>query len=361
MDRANAALAEYLARSGAPVHLVTHEADPALLAMGRVQLVSVPRPFSSAFAGELALDRAARRVAAALRADGRQVCVVGNGGSCTAADVNWVHSVHRAWPCRDAGAPAWFRTKNRLYKTWARARERRALNAARIVIANSHRTEREVTGLLGIPAGRVQTIYLGSDPTWQPPGPDARTRARARWASDPASTLVVFVGALGYDTNKGFDRLLDAWRLLRSGGWRGELVVAGAGHHTWEARSGDVSDSVRFVGHIADVGELLNAADLFVSPVSYESYGLAVHEALCRGVPAIVSASAGVVERLPGSFAPLLLSERAGPEEISSGILAWSSARERWTSVTAHVSSLLRGYQEQQMAQRIVAVATATG
>ena len=48
------------------------------------------------------------------------------------------------------------------------------------------------------------------------------------------------------------------------------------------------------------------ACDLLIHPARYEAYGLAVHEALCRGLPALVSATAGVAERYPEDLGQLL-------------------------------------------------------
>jgi glycosyltransferase involved in cell wall biosynthesis len=71
---------------------------------------------------------------------------------------------------------------------------------------------------------------------------------------------------------------------------------------------------VRLLGRVADVATLLAAADVLVSPSRYESYGLAVHEALCRGLPAIASARAGVAERYPAALRHLLLRD---PEDVA--------------------------------------------
>ncbi|MDK2408772.1 glycosyltransferase [Aphanizomenon sp. PH219] len=54
---------------------------------------------------------------------------------------------------------------------------------------------------------------------------------------------------------------------------------------------------INFLGFRADVPNLLRAADCLVAPTRYEAYDLGVHEALCCGLPAIVSADAGVDER----------------------------------------------------------------
>ncbi len=61
------------------------------------------------------------------------------------------------------------------------------------------------------------------------------------------------------------------------------------------------------VGFTNRVSDILAAADVLVSPVRYESYGLNVQEAICCGVPAIVSRAAGVAERYPTELSDLLL------------------------------------------------------
>ena len=66
------------------------------------------------------------------------------------------------------------------------------------------------------------------------------------------------------------------------------------------------------------------ACDLLIHPARYEAYGLAVHEALCRERPAIVTASAGVAERYPSDLSQLLLHDPDSADElvVSTGRLA---------------------------------------
>jgi hypothetical protein len=49
MDRANFALADYLARQGGEVHLVAHRVDPQLLSYSNVQFHRVPKIANSYF------------------------------------------------------------------------------------------------------------------------------------------------------------------------------------------------------------------------------------------------------------------------------------------------------------------------
>jgi glycosyltransferase involved in cell wall biosynthesis len=358
MDRANAALVDYLLANGHDVHVVTHSAASEYNTRTGLALHIVPRPLGSIAFGELSLASHGRRVSAAVRRRSPEARLVANGSNLGSDDLNWVHSVHHAWPCRDAGAPAWFRIKNRLVKAWGRSRERTAIPRARIVIANSDRTRRDLIERLGVDAARVHTVYLGSDPSWVPAAQDRRAAMRHKWCRDSSRPLVAFIGALGHDTNKGVDRVLAAWRLLLAAGWSGELIVAGPGNtRRWERLAQGLAGTVRFTGDTRHVGDILDAADLLVSPVCYEAYGLAVHEALCRNVPVAVTSTAGVVERMGPQAAELLLPEDADADLIASRVLRSTAAADDWKRSAAAAGAALRQYTERDMAAAFVDVA----
>ena len=128
--------------------------------------------------------------------------------------------------------------------------------------------------------------------------------------------LVLTMGRL--HPNKGFDVLWQSWlELAGSDRWNASLVVVGDGWRMprWraEAARSAVAGSVRFLGFIPDLAGMLAAGDLLVSPVRYESYGLNVHEALCRGLAVMVTRSAGVVERFDDSMGEALLPDGIAP------------------------------------------------
>ena len=95
-----------------------------------------------------------------------------------------------------------------------------------------------------------------------------------------------------------------------------------------------------------------------MSPVRYESYGLNVQEALCRGVPAIVSASAGVAERYSSALHELLLPDPEDVNDLICRMLRWRTHRDDWRARVIEFSKALRAYSWRDMAQRFYAVAT---
>lgn len=363
MDRANAALATRLLGAGARVHLVGHDIAESFRRDPRARCHVVARPRSAAPIAESLLSRRGRAVAAEVTAASPGARVIVNGGNCPWPDVNWVHAVHAGWPVRDDDAPAWVKVKHRAVKALARRQERAALRVARTVIANSDRTRKTIVAAGLADAARVRTVYLGTDDTWGASTAAERSAARAAFRIPDRDRVAAFVGTLGFDVNKGFDLLWGAWaRLAADGGWGASLLVAGGGGRLpfWrrEAARAGIGHRVKFLGHTARVRELLAAADLLVSPVRYEAYGLNVHEALCRGVGVMVTGTAGIVERFDEGLSDCVLPAEPGVELIASRLREWSDDPEGWRARGASTAAKLRSRSWDDMAADIVELAT---
>ena len=266
------------------------------------------RPLGWTPLGEPLLRVAAGRWRRKLSAGG--VRTIANGGNADAGDVNWVHYVHAAFDPRSPGRVALVRP--RLEAPALPARRKRRRSAARgsssataaapqttssdAWACDASRTRR---GVLRHRSACVRSRRIpGSAPRHDARSGSSRTgRSRcssARWA----------IGA----------------RVSTRCSRRGSISVAAA-TGTWicsspaparncrrgmrvplQRRSLGASPSSDFD---RDMPAVLAAADVLVHPARYEAYGLAVHEALCRGIPAIVSREAGVAERYPAALEPL--------------------------------------------------------
>lgn len=356
MDRANLALASYLARLGGPVRLVAHRVGAELLAHPNVHFIRVPKPAGAYLLGEPLLDAMGRYWAQRTLTEGGEV--VANGGNCTVPAANWVHYVHAAYQPESMGSGA-RRLKAVVSHRYYRHTERRAVQRARIVIANSERTRADLLQATGVPAERIHVVYLGSDPErFHPCTLEERRAARAALGWPEARRVALFVGALG-DRRKGFDTLFAAWaRLCARGGWDVDLKVAGTGaqREAWEreARARGLGERIQFLGFRNDVPTLMAAADLLVAPTRYESYGMGVHEALCTGLPALVSRSAGVAERYPPTLKDLLLDDPDDAEELVRRLEAWWARGVEMASHVAGLSAELRSHTWDRMSAQMV-------
>jgi len=362
MDAANHALAAHLAASGRETHLAAHRVDEELVATRGIVVHPVSRPLGSHLLGFPLLARAGARTA---RRMGRSAHSLANGGNFPGRDACWLHYVHAAYQPTIAGRPL-RRLIDGAARRMALADERRVASRARIVLCNSELTARHAVELLGALPDRVHTVYYGTDAEqFRPPSADERNRARAALEIDRDRPVLAFVGALG-DRRKGFDTLFAALgRLASDPAWDAILLVVGTGAELerWKARAaaGGMADRIRFLGFRSDVREILFACDALVSPTRYEAYGLAVHEALSMGLPAVVSRDAGVAERIPHALDGLLLDDPEDVGELAERLRGWRAGMETHHAAALELSAALRGWTWDHMAARIVDIVEGTG
>ena len=147
MDRANHALASFLADRGDEVRVVAYRAADDLLARPNVTFRRVPKPLNSYVLGDFAFHRAARAEAIRFAAGGGRVLV--NGGNCDWDDVNWVHHVHAADAPNVAGSPLRRLRGGRssIAATWPRRGE--IIPRARLVVTTCEMTRRDIVSKLG--------------------------------------------------------------------------------------------------------------------------------------------------------------------------------------------------------------------
>ncbi|HLY99228.1 MAG TPA: glycosyltransferase, partial [Candidatus Angelobacter sp.] len=194
---------------------------------------------------------------------------------------------------------------------------------------------------------------------FRPASPAEKLAARERlnW---PVNTLTAaFIGALGYDRNKGFDILFAAWKqLCADPAWDVDLVAAGGGADVpyWRAQAekSGLGRRIRMIGFTQDVPLLLRASDVFIQPSFYEAYGLSAHEALCCGLPALVTRTAGIAERYPAALSGLLLDGPPSVHNLVDRLRQWRTEHEEWRARVEDFSSSLRQRTWTDMAREFV-------
>jgi glycosyltransferase involved in cell wall biosynthesis len=239
--------------------------------------------------------------------------------------------------------------------------ERRALLRARVVIANSERTKRDVVERVGVRADCVHTIYCGIDADrFRPSTAAERAAARATLGLPQERVTVAFVGPVG-DRRKGFDTVFAAWKALCADPtWDADLAVVGAGADVsgWVARAwgAKLASRIRFLGFREDMPAILAACDALVAPARYEAYGLAVQEALCCGLAALVSTGAGVAERYPPELHHLLIPDPEDSVDLADRLRTWRRQAERDRAAVASLSQVLRACTWERMAAAVARI-----
>ena len=190
------------------------------------------------------------------------------------------------------------------------ASERRALAAVRHVVVTSHATASSLTAY-GVEGGRVSVVEPGTDPS-----PIAR-------GSQGAAVQLLCVATI--IPRKGHDILLRALAAVSNRRWHLTCVgsldrdPATADRVRAQVRALGLDDRVELSGEVegARLAALYDRADLFVLPALHEGYGMAVAEALARGLP-VIGTDTGAV--------PQLIAETAGivipPDDVDALVVA---------------------------------------
>ncbi len=358
-SKANAALADYLVDQDCFVHLIGHDFDDKYINHQNVAIYQIARPFSIDMLGSLLFRIQGYQYIRSIVKSQLDVEIVINGGVCSCSNsVNWVHYVHRAWIPRYLFGNILTSIKYRVASKLFQMFEKISLINSKIIISNSFYTANHIKQIYPATKNRVHNVYLGADPTWCPPSESERIQAICQFQKSKR-LICSFVGGFGADERKGFNTLWEAWKILcANSDWDCDLYVAGSGRREAYWRSviskSEYHDRVHFLGFINHVKDLLAASDLLISPVRYEPYGLNVQEAICRGVPCVVSSASGISEQYPTEYTDLILDDPDNPDQLVSILLKWRSRKNFWKDKFLNLSRTFLQRTWKIMAKEIV-------
>jgi glycosyltransferase involved in cell wall biosynthesis len=194
---------------------------------------------------------------------------------------------------------------NRWSRTYGPIAIPRVLRAARVVIAVSQFTKREVVELLGVDERKIRVIPNGVEEAFALGGPAAE------------GDYVLAVGTI--EPRKNLPRVAEAAR--RAGV---ELRVVGA--RGWGAVDLDGA-GVRWLGDVPDneLARLYRGARCVAYASLYEGFGIPVLEAMASGAP-VVTSRGGATEEIAGGAAVLV--DPLDAADIAAGLERAAAQRD---------------------------------
>lgn len=198
----------------------------------------------------------------------------------------------------------------------------RAARRARLVVAVSENTRRDVERIWSIPRERIAVVHEGVTPEYRPVEDRGRLEdVRARYGI--AAPYFLYLG--GFDPRKNLRNMLAGFkRFLMAAGSEHKLVLCGDARG-FEDYLGDTVEelglgaSVAFTGFVPeeDLPTLYSGAVAFVCVSLYEGFGLPLLEAMACGTPVLASGTSSVPEVVGDAG---LLVDPLEPGEIAAGL-----------------------------------------
>ena len=234
------------------------------------------------------------------------------------------------------------------------ASERAALATARGVVVTSLGTAGAVEAL-GVGRDRIAVVEPGTDEAPQAEG-----------SGGPVLQMLCVASLV---PRKGHDTLIDALDRLVHLPWHLTCVGSAERDSAYAAALQRRCDAGPLAGRVTLAGELSGAAldrayhttDLFVLPTHYEGYGMAVAEALARGVP-VVSTPTGAIAQLVGDEAGVLvppadvdalaralaelIDNPAHLQQLRSGAVRLRGSLPTWDAACARMEEALARFAE---------------
>ena len=176
--------------------------------------------------------------------------------------------------------------------------EQRVIESADALVVSTDIEKEDIGRLYGTNGAHIEVIPPGVDLSLFEP---IDTGTARKMLGLPDERTILYVGRI--EPLKGLDILLRAVALLNGAADTNLLIVGGNLEDDAElerlkalARSLNISDIVTFTGsvHQEALPAYYSAADVFVLPSWYESFGLVALEAMSCGTPVIVSRVGGL-------------------------------------------------------------------
>ena len=238
--------------------------------------------------------------------------------------------IHAAWVKRLSSIKPWYARLwlkiDPFHRLLIKTEQTMAKNHHLVFVANSPMVAKELVDWYQVPRERIVLIENGIDTSIFQPSPlSEKLQDKKLLSLDQNLPTVLFVGS-GFD-RKGAFQLVEAMLSLP----QFQLIVVGHDKKINQLRKLvsklGLTNRVSIVGPQKNVKPYLAASDIFCLPSMYDSLPNALLEAICCGLPCVISQDVGISEKIKEAKAGLISSRN--PNDIAEKIrTAWDNYDE---------------------------------
>jgi len=215
--------------------------------------------------------------------------------------------------------------------------ERKGLtgNHTPVVMAVSTLVKEELLKLYKIPESKILVIYPGVsiDRFSAFDRERSRQQIRQRYGLSARDVVVLFVG-MNFEIKRLHLVIQGVAELVRKDSRfsKVKLLIAGKGNTTKYlalARDLGIANRVAFVGVTHEVEKYYLASDIFVMPSRFDTFGLAVLEAMIAELPVIITQSVGARDLVDSGVQGFVLSDDPSPSDVAEKLAALMEKERR--------------------------------
>lgn len=240
-------------------------------------------------------------------------------------------------------------------------------NSNTTVLTPSSRTGSEIHKLYRTPPKRLILIPHGVDLSLFKPAPQCITKSSIRLELNLPDNCLLLLTVTNELERKGCYEVLKALKILQQKSTNLHYVIAGRADYDQFRQEIKSMGLVEMISCLPpktneELTKLYQAADLFLLPTKYESFGLVGIEAMACGLPMIACKVGGIEDYLTNQHDGLIITRT--PTAIAKAIIALSegglraqmsmnaitkSQKYDWNAVLIPLNQLVDQYQSKKM------------
>jgi UDP-glucose:(heptosyl)LPS alpha-1,3-glucosyltransferase len=275
----------------------------------RVPIIPFPRffrPISFAYFAKRAMS-------------GEKFALVHSHERIFAMDVFTVHGLpHRTWKEKVR------RKRMSLFDRSTAWVESKGIHCDRIcaILPVSELVKEGLLNVYDIPKERIHVIHpgIGREQVSVIDKEESRSLIRERHGLSQEDLILLFVG-MNFEI-KGLDTILSGVAYLAQKGNRYsklKVLVVGKGDtkkYELLSRRMEIQDRIIFAGVREEIGAYYRASDVFVMPSLFDTFGMAVLEAMAAGVPVIITRNVGARDLVENGVNGFILQDNPSPPDF---------------------------------------------